>query len=109
MVKIKVIDETPEETPETLDELDSAQFKKGGVTNLVTQAGRLYFNVLTLPVNLLPRRSRYHAKNSLREGLLSLKSLVEEVGEGIDRSLKRSIDRDEAEIADGDTFDDLKS
>jgi hypothetical protein len=61
-----------------------------GVANLVGQLGRLSFNVLALPLNLLPGQSRYHAKNSLREGYMAFKSLVDEVAVSIDESVARS-------------------
>ncbi len=60
------------------------------VANLVGQIGRLGFNLMALPLNLLPVQSRYHAKNSLREGFMAFKSLVDEVATGIDESIARS-------------------
>lgn len=60
------------------------------VANLVGQVGRLSFNLMALPLNLLPAQSRYHAKNSLREGFMAFKSLVDEVATGIDESIARS-------------------
>ena len=62
-----------------------------GVANLVGQLGRLSFNLMALPLNLLPSQSRYHAKNSLREGFMAFKSLVDEVAVGIDESVARSM------------------
>lgn len=101
-VKVKVTDDAVKvkvnDADEPFEEFDGVEFNRAGVGNFVTQVGRLYFNVLTLPVNLLPRRSRYHAKNSIREGFLSFKALVEEVTEGIDRSLNRSLERDKANL-----------
>lgn len=61
-----------------------------GVANLVGQFGRLSFNLMALPLNLLPGQSRYHAKNSLREGFMAFKSLVDEVALSIDESIARS-------------------
>lgn len=60
------------------------------VANLVGQIGRLSFNLMALPLNLLPSQSRYHAKNSLREGFMAFKSLVDEVATGIDESIART-------------------
>lgn len=60
------------------------------VANLVGQLGRLGFNLMALPLNLLPTQSRYHAKNSLREGFMAFKSLVDEVATGIDESIVRT-------------------
>jgi hypothetical protein len=60
------------------------------VANLVGQIGRLSFNLMALPLNLLPGQSRYHAKNSLREGFMAFKSLVDEVATSIDESVARS-------------------
>ena len=60
------------------------------VANLVGQIGRLGFNLMALPLNLLPGESRYHAKNSLREGFMAFRSLVDEVATGIDESIARS-------------------
>ena len=60
------------------------------MANLVGQIGRLGFNLMALPLNLLPTQSRYHAKNSLREGFMAFKSLVDEVATGIDESIARS-------------------
>jgi hypothetical protein len=60
------------------------------VANLVGQLGRLSFNLMALPLNLLPSQSRYHAKNSLREGFMAFKSLVDEVATGIDESIART-------------------
>ncbi len=62
-----------------------------GVANLVGQLGRLSFNLMALPLNLLPGQSRFHAKNSLREGFMAFKSLVDEVAVGIDESVARSM------------------
>jgi hypothetical protein len=45
---------------------------------------------MALPLNLLPGQSRYHAKNSLREGFMAFKSLVDEVATSIDESVARS-------------------
>src|SRR5689334_3311968 len=69
----------------------SASRTIGGVGNLVGQVVRLQFGLLTLPLNLLPARARYHAKNSVREGFLAVKTLVDEVTEGIDEGLSRSM------------------
>lgn len=105
-VKIKVNDPTARVYDEpieefTVDDFDrSARSVGNGVGNLVGQVGRLYFNVLTLPLNLLPRRSRYHAKNSIREGFLSFKVLVDDVTDSIDRGLSRSLERDKLHVDD---------
>lgn len=75
----------------TLEDYDrSANSTNPDVANLVGQVGRLGFNLMALPLNLLPGQSRYHAKNSLREGFMAFKSLVDEVATGIDESIARS-------------------
>ncbi len=66
----------------------------GGVADVVSQVVRLGFGVATLPLNLLPNRSRYHAKNSIREGFLAVKTLIDDVTDGIDTGLSRSMERD---------------
>lgn len=76
----------------------SASRAIGGVGNLVGQVVRLQFGLLTLPLNLLPARSRYHAKNAVREGFLTFKSLVDEVTNGIDDGLSRSMERDRVRV-----------
>lgn len=70
--------------------LPSSNATDPGVANLVGQLGRLSFNLMALPLNLLPSQSRYHAKNSLREGFMAFKSLVDEVAVGIDESVARA-------------------
>ena len=74
-----------------LEDYNRAENSTGpDVANLVGQFGRLSFNLMALPLNLLPSQSRYHAKNSLREGFMAFKSLVDEVATGIDESMARS-------------------
>jgi hypothetical protein len=68
----------------------------GSVGNLTKQVVRLQFGLLTLPFNLLPSRSRYHAKNALHEGFLSLKVLLDELSTGIDEGLRASLEHDKA-------------
>lgn len=68
----------------------SANSTDPDVANLVGQIGRLGFNMMALPLNLLPGQARYHAKNSLREGFMAFKSLVDEVATGIDESVART-------------------
>jgi hypothetical protein len=80
-----VSDELPFE-----DESRSENSTDPDVANLVGQLGRLSFNLMALPLNLLPSQSRYHAKNSLREGFMAFKSLVDEVATGIDESIART-------------------
>lgn len=72
----------------------------GTVGNLTKQVVRLQFGLLTLPLNLLPSRSRYHAKNAVREGFLSFKTLVDEITNGIDEGLRGSLDRDRVWASD---------
>jgi len=88
---------------EPIEEFDNlgreARRTVGGVGNLVGQVVRLQFGLLTLPLNLLPTRSRYHAKNAIREGFLAIKSLVDEVTEGIDNGLSRSMQRDNMRVS----------
>ncbi len=79
----------------------------GGVGNLIGQVIRLQFGLLTLPLNLLPEKSRYHAKNSVREGFLAIKSLVDEVTDGIDDGLNRSMDRDRMRVSSMRMDDDI--
>jgi hypothetical protein len=107
-VKVKVNEPGVRAYEEPIEEFDGVDFDRtarnvgGGVANLVGQVGRLYFNVLTLPLNLLPSRSRYHAKNSIREGFLSFKVLVDDVTGAIDDGLTRSLRRDRLRIDDLD-------
>ena len=108
-VKVKVNEPGVRAYEEPIEEFDGVDFDRtarnvgGGVANLVGQVGRLYFNVLTLPLNLLPSRSRYHAKNSIREGFLSFKVLIDDVTGSIDDGLTRSLKRDRLRM---DDFDD---
>ncbi len=106
-VKIRVNEPGVRATEEPIEEFSTMDFDRGrggvgGVGNLVGQVGRLYFNVLTLPLNLLPRRSRYHAKNSIREGFLSFKTLIDDVTGSIDDGLNRSLQRDRLRMDDYD-------
>ncbi len=107
-VKVKVNDPSYRAFEEPVEEFTGADFDRtarsvgGGVSNLVGQVGRLYLNVLTLPLNLLPSRSRYHAKNSIREGFLSFKVLVDDVTGAIDDGLNRSLRRDRLRMDDMD-------
>ena len=102
-IRVNTADDTgaiPEITPEpgktgvedlNLEDYDrAANSTNPDVANLVGQIGRLGFNLMALPLNLLPGQSRYHAKNSLREGFMAFKSLVDEVATGIDESIARS-------------------
>src|SRR4051812_27315956 len=95
--KIKVVEDvTPVEGLNNAEELRLEDTTLPGnstapdVANLVGQLGRLSFNLMALPLNLLPGQSRYHAKNSLREGFMAFKSLVDEVAVGIDESVSRA-------------------
>lgn len=102
-IRVNTVDDTnpiiESATPEpalAAEELPLEDFSRGenstdpDVANLVGQLGRLSFNLMALPLNLLPSQSRYHAKNSLREGFMAFKSLVDEVATGIDESIARS-------------------
>jgi hypothetical protein len=109
-IRVKIVDDSdkigvtePETTspanatiPESGEELNLEDYNRPanssdpGVANLVGQVGRLSFNLMALPLNLLPGQSRYHAKNSLREGFMAFKSLVDEVASSIDESIARS-------------------
>ncbi len=103
-VKIKVTEEaagssnfdTPFEDVTSSGYVDSARTNKSGVSNLIEQAARLSFNLISIPLNLLPSQSRYHAKNSIREGVLSFKVLVDDVTSALDRNLSHSMERDQA-------------
>lgn len=95
--KIRVVEEpVPVVGLETSEELNLEDSSLPGnstgpeVANLVSQLGRLSFNLMALPLNLLPGQSRYHAKNSLREGFMAFKSLVDEAAVGIDESVSRA-------------------
>ncbi|HEX2913245.1 MAG TPA: hypothetical protein VH186_20755 [Chloroflexia bacterium] len=105
-VKIKVNEPGTPFEDEPIEEFTTADFDRSarsvgtGAANLVGQVGRLYLNVLTLPLNLLPAKSRYHAKKSLREGFLSVKTLVDEVNNTIDHTLTRSMERDRLRMND---------
>lgn len=91
-----IIESAAAEPAQVAEELPLEDFSRGenstdpDVANLVGQLGRLSFNLMALPLNLLPSQSRYHAKNSLREGFMAFKSLVDEVATGIDESIARS-------------------
>ncbi|HEX2915337.1 MAG TPA: hypothetical protein VH186_31530 [Chloroflexia bacterium] len=65
-----------------------------GVTGLVGQVAGIGYNVATLPLNVLPRRARYHARKAIREGFLTFKVLIDDVTNGVDKTLKRSMERD---------------
>lgn len=73
---------------------NTAENVVGTVGNIAKQVVRLQFGLLTLPLNLLPSRSRYHAKNAVREGFLSFKTLVDDLTTGIDEGLRSSLERD---------------
>ncbi len=79
----------------------------GGVASLVGQVGRLYIGVLTLPLNLLPARSRYHAKNAVKESFLTIKVLVDEINHSIEHSLDRSLERDKVRVSMDDLDDEI--
>jgi hypothetical protein len=95
-VKIKVSE--PDALDEPIEEFDNvgraAGRAIGGVGNLLGQVVRLQFGLVSLPLNLLPAKSRYHAKNSVREGFLAIKTLVDDVTNGIDSGLSRALERD---------------
>jgi len=102
-VKIKVTEDAgtgrfdaPFEDVTSSDFPDSTTAHRSGVSNLLEQAARLSFNLMSVPLNLLPSKSRYHAKNSIREGVLSFKVLVDDVTEALDRNLSQSMERDRA-------------
>jgi hypothetical protein len=87
------------EVKEDFEEFEAEAVVTGrGVGSVIGSVGRLAFNVATLPINLLPSRSRYHAKNSIREGFLSVKTFLEDVTGAIDDELSRSVSRDKVRM-----------
>jgi hypothetical protein len=79
----------------------------GGVVSLAGQVARLGFGVATLPLNLLPARSRYHAKNAVKEGFLTVKVLVDDVADFVDETLTRSMERDKTRASMDDLDGDI--
>ncbi len=102
-VKIKVNEpgRTVEEAVEEFegDFVGTSRSIGGGIGNLVGQVGRLYVGLLTLPINLLPAKSRVHAKNAIKEGFLTVKVLVDDINDGIENVLDRSLQRDRVRVS----------
>ncbi len=97
-IKIKVNDADVD----PLEELEGVTNRFGSglgtnVGNLVKQVARLQFGLLTLPLNILPTNSRYHAKKAIHEAFLAVKTLVDDVNNGIEHTLTHSMDRDKVE------------
>ena len=92
-IKVSDVDADP------LEELDGIDFKINGnlfktANKIVQQVVRLQFGIVTLPLNLLPAKPRYYAKNTLHEGFLVVRSLVDDVANSIDAGLTRGLDKD---------------
>ena len=109
-VKIKV-NEPGVRVEEPIEEFtgnfaDTTRSLGGGVVNLAGQVARLGFGVATLPLNLLPARSRYHAKKAVKEGFLTVKVLVDDVNNFVEDTLNRSMERDKVR-ASMDDLDDI--
>lgn len=110
-IKIKV-NEPGARVEEPIEEFagnfaDTTRSLGGGVASLVGQVARLGFGVATLPLNLLPARSRYHAKNAVKEGFLTVKVLVDDVNNFVEDTLTRSMDRDKVRASLDDLDDEV--
>jgi hypothetical protein len=97
-IKIKVNDADVD----PLEELEGVTNRFGSglgtnVGNLVKQVVRLQYGLVTLPLNILPANSRYHAKKAIHEAFLTVKTLVDDVNNGIEHTLTHSMDRDKVE------------
>ena len=95
---IPLDDDDDDELIEEVTDFNRPSRKPSNAASVAGQVGQFYFSALMLPLNLLPDRARYHAKNSIREGFLSFKALVEEVNTAIDDGLARSINKDRQKV-----------
>lgn len=98
-IKVSDVDSEPLEELEGLDVKVEGNLA-GTVGNFVKQVVRLEFGLLTLPLNLLPTKSRFHAKNAIKESFLTIRSAVDEINNSIENGLNRSLDRDKARMGD---------
>jgi hypothetical protein len=98
-IKVSDVDSEPLEELEGLD-IKVEGSLVGTVTNVVKQVVRLQFGLVTLPLKVLPAKSRYHAKNTLKEGFLTVRSAIDGINNAIENGLTRSIDRDKARIGE---------
>jgi hypothetical protein len=93
-IKIKVSDADAE----PLEELEGLEANTGNllssVGGFVGSAVKFGFGLATLPLNVLPATSRYHAKNAVREGFLTVRSIVDNVNDTIDKGLSKSMEKD---------------
>lgn len=80
---------TTEVPIDNLLEEDIPQTRGNTITNLVGSTFRLGYGVATFPLNILPANSRVHAKNAVREAFLTVKVLIDDVTNGIDKTLTR--------------------
>ncbi len=65
-----------------------------GLGRMASRMADFQFGLMSMPLNLLPEGTRYHFKNSLREGILAFKTLVDEVADGVENGLNQSMERD---------------
>ncbi len=94
-IKVSDVDSEPLEELEGLDiKVEGSLF--GTVGNFVKQVVRLQFGLVTLPLNILPAKSRYHAKNTIKEGFLTVRSAIDQINNSIENGLNRTIERDKA-------------
>jgi hypothetical protein len=94
-IKVSDVDSEPLEELEGLD-IKVEGSLVGTVTNFVKQVVRLQFGLVTLPLKVLPAKTRYHAKNTLKEGFLTVRSAFDGINNTIENGLTRSIEHDKA-------------
>jgi hypothetical protein len=95
-VKVKDVDD------DVIEEIEVSDMSRGNladqVGNVLKQVFRFQVGLVTLPLNLLPSKSRYHAKNTIREGFLTVKSLIDGVNNGIEDTLNKSLEKDKIRL-----------
>jgi hypothetical protein len=104
-VKVKDVDD------DVIEEIEVSDMSRGNVGdqvgNILKQVFRFQVGLVTLPINLLPSKARYHAKNSIKEGFLAVRSLVDGVNDGIEDTLTRTLERDKIRF-DIDVDDEIR-
>jgi hypothetical protein len=95
-VKVKDVDD------DLIEEIEVSDMSRGNITdqvgNVLKQVFRFQVGVATLPLNLLPSKSRYHAKNAIKEGFLTVRALVDGINDGIEDTLNKSLEKDKVRM-----------
>ena len=88
------VDDATDEFEDLDDEFDEGGYRGRGTRglfgtlgNAANQVLRLQFGLVSVPVNLLPRRARRHARTALDETYLTFKVLIEDVSDALDNGL----------------------